>query len=141
MLPESHKSRPSRESGTNRGLRGYLLGLTSLGLHAGIPVAKRRPQVLVQDLRADLEQEMRSPLGPAHLLLLGVTPRLGKNCTLRAGGGAWPKTPCCESRRNTAISAVSGPFRGVDENFSFWSRSRIADGYSRKSKTSSEYDF
>ena len=103
--------------------------------------------------RAHTIRGQTTPYGLYHELFLhrdeplvfddldGVTPRLGKNCTLRAGGGAWPKTPCCESRRNTAISAVSGSFRGVDENFSFWSRSRIADGYSRKSKTSSEYDF
>ncbi len=57
----------------------------------------------------------------------GFTPRLGKNCTLRAGKGAWPKTPCCGSRRNTAIAAVLGSFRGVDENFSFWSPPRITD--------------
>jgi hypothetical protein len=31
------------ESGTNRGLRGHLFGLTSVGLHTGIPALERGP--------------------------------------------------------------------------------------------------
>ena len=36
----------------------------------GIPALERRPQVLVQDPGADLQQPVRPPLGPPHLLLL-----------------------------------------------------------------------
>ncbi len=35
-----------------------------------IPAFERRPQVIVQDPRADLEQPMRTLRGPPHLLLL-----------------------------------------------------------------------
>ncbi len=115
-------------------------GPTAAGPPLPSDVKELRKWLLDLSERAE-DQRLRDEARAALDQNIGVTPRLGKNCTLRAGGGAWPKTPCCESRRNTAISAVSGSFRGVDENFSFWSRSRIADGCSRQSKTSSEYDF
>jgi hypothetical protein len=62
------------ETGTNRGLCGGLLGQTGFGLQAGIPALERVPEVVVQDPRPDLEQEVRSPLGPAHPLLLDYPP-------------------------------------------------------------------
>jgi hypothetical protein len=45
-----------QETGTNRGLRGSLFGRSGVGLHAGIPALERGPQVIVQDLRPNLEQ-------------------------------------------------------------------------------------
>jgi hypothetical protein len=37
---------------------------------------------------------------------VGVTPRNGRNCTLRTGQGAWPKASSWEYRQNPAILAV-----------------------------------
>src|SRR6516162_597326 len=59
-----------RETGPNRVLGGGLLGGCNVRLQARIPALEGGPQVVVQDLRADLEQQMGPPLGPAHLLLL-----------------------------------------------------------------------
>src|SRR5437879_1974446 len=47
------------ESRTNRGLRGFFPGRLEGGLHPGIPAPERLAQVLVQDPRADLKQQVR----------------------------------------------------------------------------------
>src|SRR4051812_19063245 len=60
----------SWETRTNRGLRGFLLSRLGGSLQPGIPAVERRPQVVVEDLDADLEQPMRPRPGPPHLLLL-----------------------------------------------------------------------
>ena len=49
-------------------LCGGFLGRRDVCLQARIPALERGPEVVVQDPRPDLEQQVRSPLGPAHRL-------------------------------------------------------------------------
>ena len=58
------------ETGPNRVLGGGVPGRLDVRLQARIPAFERRPQGVVQDTRADLEQQVRTPRGPPHLLLL-----------------------------------------------------------------------
>ena len=42
-------------------------------LHSSVPMREGAPQIIIQYLRADLEQPMGTRLGPPHLLLLDET--------------------------------------------------------------------
>ena len=48
----------------------------------------------------------------------GVTPRNGKNCTLRAVGGVWRKTPPRQPFKNPAFLRAFGTARDMAENSS-----------------------
>ena len=58
------------ETGPNRVLGGGVPGRLDVCLQARIPTLEGVPEVVVQDLRADLQQQVRPPLGPTHLLFL-----------------------------------------------------------------------
>jgi len=59
---------PAPESGTNWGRsRGQCLSISGVG-EAGIPPVKVGSQFVVEDAGADLEEEVSSSWGPAHLL-------------------------------------------------------------------------
>ena len=62
------------ETGPNRVLCGGFLGWRDVCLQSGIPTLECVPEVDVQDLRADLQQQVRAPLGSTHLLFLGLVP-------------------------------------------------------------------
>jgi YD repeat-containing protein len=58
------------ESGPNRVLGGGVPGWLDVRLQARVPTLENGPEIVVQDLSADLQQQVRSPRSPTHLLLL-----------------------------------------------------------------------
>ena len=71
----------------------------------------------------------------------GVTPRSGKNCTLRAGGGAWPKTLAVNLAGTQRFRRFWARSEGWPKTLVFGHPRELLTGCSRKSKTRSEYDF
>ena len=67
---KQRRQRPVGETGPNRVLCGGFLGWRDVCLQARIPTLECVPEVVVQDLRTDLQQQVCAPLGPTHLLFL-----------------------------------------------------------------------